>query len=106
MLKKERFGNVFEICYDTVIDHDAYQFLRISLEVPRDNKEVATVVLNGKDVGRIQVVRANPTNRKSRVLGFDAFRLSDGGEVYRGRSPKLGMAVSWVITDVGNSQYQ
>jgi hypothetical protein len=96
MLAKNLFGDDHEIQYDTIINHDVYSFLRISLEVPRGQKEKAILLLNGKEIGEIIVKKDGKT-----TLGYTAIR-------YHGINPhmhsigfyeQLGLACAAIITD-------
>lgn len=95
MLKKNKIGP-YEIQYDTVIDHDVFAFLRVSLEVPRGQNECAHVLLNGQEVGIIRVVK------DGRKVRFAAARLRDGMEVplsYFEPSKEIGKAAAAIISD-------
>ena len=69
MLAKNLFGDDHEIEYDVIRNHDVYSYLRVILEVPRGQKEMAIVVLNGKEVGEV-TVRKNG----NKTLGYTARR--------------------------------
>jgi hypothetical protein len=94
MLKIDRLGE-YEIQYDTIIDHDAYQFLRISLEVPRDNKTTAIVVLNGKNIG---VIRSIAQGKKTLFIGY---RLINNQEILISHPPAkaIGKIAAAIISD-------
>lgn len=47
-----KFGT-HTVLYDVVIDHDIYEYLRITLEVPRNQSTKAIVTLRGVPVGEI-----------------------------------------------------
>lgn len=97
MYKKKFFGDDHEILYGTVINHDAYAFLHITLEVPRGQDTESIIVFNGKEVGKIVVVR-NGT-KVTRYMPFrkidDKFVLHKPDIHFR----ELGRAVASVITD-------
>lgn len=67
--EKRTMGN-YQIQYDTVLDHDTYNYLRVSFEVPRDEPDRAIVILNGKEIGDIYTVK----NEAGKVIGFTAKR--------------------------------
>ena len=97
MLAKNLFGHDHEIRYDTIINHDVYSFLRISLEVPRGQKEKAILLLNGKEIGEI-IVKKDGKN----TLGYTAIRYYgiDTRLHSVGFYEKLGLACAAIITDV------
>lgn len=99
MLAKKLFGHDHEIQYDTIINHDVYDHLRICLEVPREDQTRAIVVLNGREIGCVEVVKDG-----KRTLGYIAHRFvlpdSREGIVRVGdRFDALGKAVASVISD-------
>ncbi len=49
-----KFGTL-PILYDIVTDHDIYEYLRITIEVPRGQTSRAIVTLRGREVGEIVV---------------------------------------------------
>ncbi len=67
--EKRTMGN-YTNQYDTILDHDTYQYLRVSFEVPRDEPNHAILVLNGKEIGDIYTVM----DEKGKVIGFRAER--------------------------------
>jgi hypothetical protein len=98
MLKKNMFGDDHEIKYDSIINHDTYTFLRISLEVPRGQDTEALVLLNGQEIGKVFVER----NGK-KTVGYFPFRkcLSTGNYVECAPTiiRKMGKAIASIITD-------
>jgi hypothetical protein len=89
------FGNNYEVSYDTILDHDTYSFLRVSLEIPREEKDAAVLVLNGKEVGIIRTVR----NAKGVVIGFAAYRNKENPTVIREEPFEfVGQAAAAIIT--------
>jgi hypothetical protein len=72
MQKINRFADEFEIRYDIITDHDIYRHLWVSVEVARGQTESGTVLLNGREIGQIDVVRGGPKNK---VVGFTAYRF-------------------------------
>lgn len=101
MLAKKMFHGRYEIRYDTLIDHDAYNFLRISIEVPRDQSDECLVVLNGKEVGLIVV--ANKINGKAKT--FHAYRYIQKAknkiakQKVKGEFDNVGRATASIISD-------
>jgi hypothetical protein len=96
MLKKDRFGK-YELQYDTILDHDVYEHLRVTFEVPRGQVTEAIVLLNGKDIGRVRVVREN-----KKIVGYMAIRCEpdqwiemNGGRPYK----HIGRAAAAIISD-------
>lgn len=69
--KDQYFGNEYRVAYDVIQDHDAYAFLRISLEVDRKLPDTCTVLLNGKEIGAVMFTK----NR------YYAFRKSPMGDI-------------------------
>jgi hypothetical protein len=96
MHKKNRFGK-YELQYDTIIDHDAYEHLRITFEVPRGQDTNAMVLLNGREVGVVSVVREG-----KKIIGYQAFRLGQYGNPYQIHPPfkHIGRAAAAIITDL------
>lgn len=101
MVKKNLFGipiDQHEIQYDSIINHDTYTFLRVSLEVPRNQKEETLVLLNGKEVGKVRVIEEN-----GKIKGYEALRVHLPTKTYvDARSPvelyrKLGKAITAII---------
>jgi hypothetical protein len=98
MLKKTLFGDDHEIKYDSIINHDTYTYLRVSLEVPRGQTEQALVLLNGKEVGKVIAWR-----KEKKTLGYMPYRKDKetgqfttlGTESVR----ELGRAVASIISD-------
>lgn len=105
MLAKKIFGHDHEILYDTIANHDVYDNLRVTLEVPRGQDEEADVILNGKLIGKITVKREFfKKNGRSlfKTLGYTAVRkMTDNTFVGVGNGifPKLNKAVVAIITD-------
>jgi hypothetical protein len=102
MLKKDRFGK-YEIQYDTILDHDIFEYLRVTFEVPRDNQNIATVFLNGESIGSVEVYREN-----GKVKGYLGWRFTRGDSdlvqtaipVNNGRpEKKLGKIAAMIVTN-------
>lgn len=90
------FGNDYTVRYDTVLDHDTYSWLRVSFEIPREDKDTAVLVLNGKEIGTIKTVR----DERKHCLGFAAFRHPLSNDPIRPALFKeLGHAAAAIITD-------
>ena len=102
MRAKTMFCNAYEIRYDTLIDHDVYNFLRVSLEVPRDQTEIALVVLNGKEIGKIKV-QWDENHKKA--SGWKAYRYKptkknpSASKCLDGIFDNVGRAAAAVISD-------
>jgi len=98
MLAKNLFGDDHEIEYDVIRNHDVYSYLRVILEVPRGQKEVAIVVLNGKEVGEVKVRKEG-----KKTLGYTARRYDVPGNNLRWHTvgtefKQLGLAVASIIS--------
>lgn len=101
MLKKERFGK-YELQYDTILDHDAYEYLRVTFEVPRGQTDEAYVLLNGYEVGKVKTVSDG-----KKIIGYLALRVVrrteactqfdpiNNGEPYK----HIGKAAAAIISD-------
>jgi hypothetical protein len=78
---KRTFGNKYHVQYDTIVDHDLYDMLRVSFEVPRETPDTTILYLNGKAIGTITVVR----NSEKAITGFNAERVpgSNMGPIFR-----------------------
>jgi hypothetical protein len=95
------FGNDYQIQYDTVLDHDTYNWLRVSFEVDRGNNDKAVLVLNGKEIGIIMTIR----DESGRFMGFHAYRKNEdpsaaplGSSLFN----ELGHAAAAIITNYVN----
>ena len=95
------FHGRYEIRYDTLIDHDAYNFLRISIEVPREQTNQCLVVLNGQEVGLIEVASIH----KGKAKTFHAWRYVKKQkdkivkQKLKGEFENVGRATAAVISD-------
>lgn len=98
MLAKKIFGDDHEIMYDSVINHDVYEYLRVSLEVPRGQTTEALILLNNKEIGKVIVEKQG-----KKTFGYTPFKKSDIGEYIRLSDTKtfrkLGKAVASVVSD-------
>lgn len=99
MLAKNIFGDDHEIEYDVIRNHDVYSYLRVSLEVPRGQKEVAIVLLNGKEIGEVAVKKQG-----KKTLGYTARRYDVPGDNLRWYTigtefRQLGLAVAAIISN-------
>lgn len=91
---RSSFGDGVEVKYDTVLNHDTYSFLRVSIEVPRDQDTEALVNLNGKEIGKLIL------DRVGKKVGYRAFRKSDSGMIeLAGSFKEMGRAVASIISD-------
>jgi hypothetical protein len=95
MKKQTKLGD-YEIQYDTVIDHDAYQYLRISLEVPRTDPSIAFVVLNGKNIG---IIRSLKQGRKTLFIGYRYTSTGDETILRIEPSKTIGKIAAAIISD-------
>lgn len=96
---KKFFGDDHEICYDSVGNHDVYKFLRVSLEVPRNQTDKTIVLLNGKEIGEIFVSKDG-----SKTLGYTGYRYrSEANNTYLAKDKishrHLGKVVAAIISD-------
>lgn len=98
MLKKHLFGDDHEIRYDSIINHDAYKYLRVSLEVPRGQDTEALVLLNGKEIGKVMVERDG-----KRTVCYYPFRKDQDANIFYefGIAPcrEMGKAIGAIISD-------
>ena len=99
MLAKNLFGDDHEIEYDIIRNHDVYSYLRVILEVPRGQKNIAIVVLNGKEVGEVHVRKEG-----KKTLGYSAKRYDSPGDNLRWLEigtefKQLGLAVAAIISN-------
>lgn len=95
MRKIDKLGD-YEICYDTIIDHDVYQYLRVSLEVPRNTpRDTVVVVLNGINIG---IIRAFKQGRHTVFVGS---RVRNGEETALSILPSrnIGKIAAAIISD-------
>lgn len=88
-MAKKKFGNEYEIQYECVLDHNAYEYLRVSIEVDRANPTTRGVVcLNGRPIGLVE------------YLGKRRFKATRNGPTELGEFKDLGLAAAKIITDV------
>jgi hypothetical protein len=103
MIAKKIFGHDHEILYDTIANHDVYDFLRVTLEVPRGQDKEAEVFLNGRLVGKVTVQREyfNKNGRSLfKTVGYEAVRnAGENSFTCMGTFKKLNKAVVAIITD-------
>lgn len=88
MRAKKYFGDDHEIMYDSVMNHDAYAFLRITLDVPRGQDTESIINLNNKPIGKVRVIREG-----TKTVGYEVDR--DGVWV---RVRELGQAVAAAVS--------
>jgi hypothetical protein len=91
---RRQFGaKRYEIRFDSIVDHETFSYLRVNIDIPRDQETRAEVWLNGKLVGQ---VLAMPD-------GYESWRIMENG--FYTAAPKvgphkdLGKAIAAVITD-------
>ena len=90
-MARQRFAKEFQIQYGCVIDHDTYNFLRVSIEADATSPETkGEVFLNGKAIGTIEYLD------KKR---FQATRYSGDTHVNVGEYRELGRASAAIISD-------
>lgn len=95
------FGDDYDMKFDCIVNHEAYSFLRVSVEVPRDQNKELVVLLNGREVGRLEAIR----NMRKRVTGFKAFRFGKPNDPSRQTPvgdapfPEMGRACAAIISD-------
>lgn len=99
MLAKNLFGHDHEICYGTIINHDVYTYLRVCLEVPRGQQQTAIVVLNGKEIGEVTVIKEG-----KKTLGYIARRYEVANDNLHWHTvgsdfKQLGLAVAAIISN-------
>lgn len=97
MIAKKIFGHDHEILYDSVTNHDTYAFLRVTLEVPRGQDIEALILLNGKEIGKVQVIRD-----KKKTLGYIVYSKKDADYIPFMSDYKfiqLGSAVASLLTN-------
>jgi hypothetical protein len=92
------FGDGFEIKYDTVTNHDAYSFLRVTLEVERGCDTEAVVLLNGLIVGKLVVFKHGAR------YGYKIWRRCQSSGTYTQHLShvmfaEMGRAVAAIISD-------
>lgn len=97
---QKMFGDGYEIKYDTIIDHDTYSYLRVSLEVDREQTQRAHVLLNGRIIGMVEVVVV-PGQKK---VGYKANRSLNAGRSFVDHLShvtfsEMGRAVASIISD-------
>lgn len=103
--KKRRFAE-HEIYADCIVDHNTYEYLRVTIEVPRDSGDsVGEVFLNGKAIGKIKILRDDSLG----IIGFAAFRYQKVGkgrmenrikiDNRNGVFPNVGKATASIISD-------
>ena len=86
-----KFAKEFQVQYGCVIDHDAYNSLRISIEVDKESPETkGEVFLNGHAVGIVEFL-----GKKQ----FRATRYKGEKRVKLGEFPELGKAAAGIISD-------
>ena len=90
-MASKKFAKDYQIQYECVMDHDAYNFLRVSIEVDRARPEThGEVCLNGVPVGLIEYI-----GKKQ----FKATRYQGKERVNLGEFSILGRAAAAIITD-------
>jgi hypothetical protein len=97
MLKKHYFG-AYEIQYDTILDHDIYEYLRVTFELSRETPyDNSTVLLNGVPVGKIYLYK-----EKGKVKGYRGVRFRGNEEIPVNKGlphKKLGKIAAMIISD-------
>lgn len=98
MLAKKIFGHDHEIKFDSIINHDTYTYLRVTMEVPRGQDTEALVLLNGREIGKVSVVR------EGKKATYQAYRKSPTMNIYidftNGHIFKeMGRATAAIISD-------
>lgn len=90
-MARKKFANEFQIQYGCVIDHDAYNWFRVSIEVDQEHPETrGEVFLNGHPVGLVEFL-----GKKQ----FRATRYKGEKKVKLGEFPALGKAAAGIISD-------
>jgi hypothetical protein len=79
-----------EVRYETLIDHNAYEYLRVTIDVPRNQKEKAIVLLRGKEVGELNLIG-------NKIL---AIRYGKKNKKKVGTFEDVGLATASIITDL------
>jgi hypothetical protein len=91
-MSNDRFAKEFLVQYGCVTDHDAYEHLRVSIEVDKAFPETRGIVhLNGRPIGIVEYI-----DKKQ----FRAVRYQNTKEVELGVYKKLGLATAKIITDL------
>lgn len=91
MSSNQRFAKEFLIQYGCITDHDAYEHLRVSVEVDKNSPETkGEVFLNGFPVGTVEFISKHK---------YQAIRYNGSTKIERGVYKKLGRAISSIITD-------
>jgi hypothetical protein len=105
--KDRFFNNEYQILYDTIRDHDVYNYLKVSLEVDRGMDNVAVVWLNGKPIGAITIIDHKYKALRKDTMGEFAIvtaRTDTHDEVMRGTYlgrlfDTVGQATAAIISD-------
>jgi len=79
-----------EVRYDALIDHNAYEYLRVTIEVPRDQLVKAIVNLRGMPVGEMILMDT----------GILAVRYGKKNRKKLGIFDNVGLAAASIITDL------
>ena len=87
------FGD-YEVRYGSVIDHDVYKYLCVSIEVPRGEKENGFVYLNGALIGAVKLV-----NGRFVPYRFKTIRNKQKEVKLDTITPEIGKAVAAIISD-------
>lgn len=84
----KKFGDCL-VQYGSVIDHNVYEYLRVSIEVPRGETKRGVVMLRGKPVGEVHWLSKN---------SFAAYRYIGNRKKLMGNFKDVGFAAANIIT--------
>ncbi len=93
-MTRPKFAKEYQIQYGCILDHDTYNFLRVSIESDTESPETkGEVFLNGKPVGTIEYIG------KKQFLATRYVGMGKNKMVKVGEFKEMGRATAAIISD-------